>query len=74
MSIVESTQPAGESIAIGDINRSRVDLGASGTTGLGDLGQACGVASVQCERDARRGIIERQCLADTARGSGDDDA
>ena len=38
------------------------------------LAYTAGIAAGQRQRHARCGIVERQCLADAARGAGDDNA
>ena len=74
MGIVERCEPGGQSLAVDDVDRVGIDGGALGATGIGHGREAAGVAAGQRERHAGSGIVERQRLADAARGAGDDDA
>ena len=75
MGIVEARQPGGERRAVDDVDpcrhrRSRPWRGRPRRRPRG----APASRPRQRQRDAGRGIVERQRLADAARGAGDDDA
>ena len=74
MGIVEGREPRRERLAIDDVDRVGDDRGALGAAGGGDRFEPGGVAAGQRQRHAGCGIVERQRLADAARGAGDDDA
>src|SRR5882757_639610 len=74
MGVVEAREPTGEPLAVDDVDRIGDDRGALGATRGGDGLEAARVAAGQRERHAGSGIVERQRLADAARGAGDDDA